>query len=162
MRLSQWLARVLAGAVWIAASGSAVLVPANASCGPGEVAALQAALDRLPLEPTFGVPWSDQPVDSNYDSCADLSSIVVTVEGATGSSPEQALMFHRGSYLGTATLYAYPFTSIDHSASTGDTVVLRYKDYKAAACTACPAPITSVRYQWQGDRVVMVDPPPRW
>ena len=139
-------------------------VPArgHAACGATEAAALQSALDQLPLEPTFGVPWARQPVDSNYDSCADLSSIVVTVEGATGSSPEQALMFHRGSYLGTATLYAYPFTSIDHSASTDDTVVLRYKDYKAAACTACPAPITSVRYQWQGDRVVMVDPPPRW
>lgn len=135
---------------------------AQADCGPSEAAALTEALGQLPWEPTFEVPWSGQSVDSNYDACADLSSIVVTVEGATGSSPEQALMFHRGRYLGTGTLHAYPFTSIDHAASTDDTVVLRYKDYKAAACTACPAPITSVRFQWQGDRVVMVDPPPRW
>ena len=135
---------------------------AQADCGPSEAAALTEALGQLPWEPTFEVPWSGQSVDSNYDACADLSSIVVTVEGATGSSPEQALMFHRGRYLGTGTLYAYPFTSIDHAASTDDTVVLRYKDYEAAACTACPAPVTSVRFQWQGDRVVMVDPPPRW
>jgi hypothetical protein len=152
---------VLAASISMSIIGP-VPVPAYAACGQGEAAALQSALDQLPLEPTFGVPWSNQGVDSNYDSCADLSAIVVTVEGATGSSPEQALMFHRGNYLGTATLYAYPFTSIDRSSSTDDTVVLRYKDYQAAACTACPAPITSVRYQWQGDRVVMVDPPPRW
>ena len=137
-------------------------VTAHAGCGPSEPAALQEALNQLPPEPTFNVPWSGSPVDSNYDACADLSSIVVTVEGATGSSPEQALMFHRGRYMGTGTSYAYPFTSIDHASSTSDTVVLRYKDYMAAACTACPAPITAVRFQWQGDRVVMVDAPPRW
>jgi len=161
MRRVRW--SVMGLSALLALSGM-VIGPAvsQADCGPSEAAALTEALDQLPWEPTFEVPWSGQSVDSNYDACADLSSIVVTVDGATGSSPEQALMFHRGRYLGTGTLYAYPFTSIDHAASIGDTVVLRYKDYKAAACTACPAPITSVRFQWQGDRVVMVDPPPRW
>lgn len=165
-RLCHGARRVLTAttlAVLLALSGIATpLTPARADCGPSEALALQQALDQLPLEPTFNVPWARQSVDSNYDSCADLSSIVVTIERATGSSPEQALMFHRGQYLGTGTSYAYPFTSIDHAASTNDTVVLRYKDYKAAACTACPAPITSVRFQWQGDRVLMVDPPPHW
>jgi hypothetical protein len=161
MRKALWLATGLWGLM--ALSGSVIGPPsAQAECGPVEAAALTEALGQLAWEPTFGVPWSGQSVDSNYDSCVDLSSIVVTIEGATGSSPEQALMFHRGRYLGTGTLYAYPFTSIDHAASTDDTVVLRYKDYEAAACTACPAPVTSVRFQWQGDRVVMVDPPPRW
>jgi hypothetical protein len=162
MPSTRWLLAVVAGAISMSGLAATIPVPALADCGPSEAIALRDALGQLPVEPTFGVPWSGQPVDSNYDSCADLSSIVVTVEGATGSSPEQALMFHRGRYLGTGTLYAYPFTSIDHTASTNDTVVLRYKDYNSAACTACPAPVTSVRFQWQGDRVVMVDPPPRW
>jgi len=74
-----------------------------AQCGPSQGTALGVALSRLAPEPTYGAAWSGQPVDSNYDSCADLSAIIVTIERATGSSPEQALMFHRGQYLGTGT-----------------------------------------------------------
>lgn len=112
-------------------------------------------------DPAFGLPWSSVPVDSNYDSCADLSTMVVTIEGGTGSSPEQALMFHRGEFLGTGTSKSYAFTGIDHAASTNDTVVLTYKDGRRV-CTACDGPRVRVRYQWQGDHVEMLDPPPPW
>jgi hypothetical protein len=85
--------------------------------------------------------------------------VLVTVEGATGSSPVTALMFHDGSYLGTATARAYGFTTLDEAQTTDDTVVLTYKT--PGACNACePAAVTNVRYQWQGDHVVMLDPLP--
>ena len=103
----------------------------------------------------------EHPLYSNYNSCTDLSAIVVMIQGGTGSSPEQALMFHRGSYLGTGTSKAYAFTTLDSATSTDDTVVLHYKDGRNV-CTACPGPITTVHYQWQGDHVVMLDPPPPW
>lgn len=41
--------------------------------------------------------------EGNFDPCATSSTALVTVEGATGSSPTTALMFHSGTYLGTAT-----------------------------------------------------------
>lgn len=149
----------------VALSTSAVCgqVPASASpgCGLGPGQALNSALAQLPPDSTFGLPWSNVPVDSNYDSCSALSAMVVTIEGATGSSPEQALMFHKGRFLGTGTLKAYAFTAIDHAASTNDTVVLSYKDGRNV-CTACAGPVARVRYQWQGDHVEMLDPAPTW
>lgn len=62
-------------------------------------------------------------------------------------------------YLGTGTSKAYGFTSVNAARSTGDTVVLDYKT--GGECDACaPAAVTSVRYQWRGDHVEMLDPAP--
>ena len=103
--------------------------------------------------------WSTDPIGGNFNPCGTLSTALVTVEGATGSSPVAALMFHNGEYLGTATSESYGFTSLNTARTTADTVVLDYKT--PGACNACPpAAVTSVRYQWQGDHVVRLDPPP--
>jgi LppP/LprE lipoprotein len=100
-----------------------------------------------------------QQPEANYDPCADLSTIRVVIRGGTGSSPLQALIFHRGSYLGTATAKAYGFTSLDTGASSNDTVVLAYRS--GQSCTACDdGTVTTVRYRWDGTRVQMLDPPP--
>lgn len=132
---------------------------APAACGPDQAAALSAALSHYPADPETGWLWDHTPLYSNYDPCADLSAIVVTVEGATGSSPEQALMFHRGTFLGTGTSKSYAFTTLDSSASTKDTVVLTYRS--GQSCTACgDGIVTSVRYHWDGNKVQMLDPPP--
>ena len=68
---------------------------------------------------------------------------------------------HRGVFLGTGTVKDYSFLSLNRAASTADTVVLDYNDGRNV-CTACLGPITSVRYQWQGDHVVILDPAPPW
>lgn len=152
---------IVAMGVVVSAVSMAPSALASPGCGPTPGRALTSALSQLPPDPMFGLPWSSVPVDSNYDSCADLSTMVVTIEGGTGSSPEQALMFHRGEFLGTGTLKSYSFTAIDHAASTNETVVLSYKDGRYV-CTACDGPRVRVRYQWQGNHVEMLDPPPPW
>ena len=130
-----------------------------AACGLDQAAAVRAALSQLPPESATGMEWNSTPIDSNYDACADLSTVLVMIESGTGCSPVQALMFHRGEYLGTGTLKAYGFTSLNKERSTGDTVVLDYST--PGECNACPpAAVTSVRYQWQSDHVEMLDPPP--
>ncbi|KUI24755.1 hypothetical protein AU196_15650 [Mycobacterium sp. IS-1742] len=71
----------------------------------------------------------------------------------------QALMFNRGTFLGTGTSRDYAFISLNRAASTDDTVVLNYRVGKS--CTACDDGTTfSVRYHWDGSRVQMLDPPP--
>ena len=100
---------------------------ASAQCGADETTAVRSALDQLPPERVTGRSWASAPLESNYDSCADLSTVLVMIEGGTGSSPIQALMFHRGTFLGTGTWKAYGFTSLDEHASSRDTVVLRYR-----------------------------------
>lgn len=133
--------------------------PPSPTCGPDEATALQSALAKLPPEPVTGRGWQNTPIGSDYNPCADLSAILVIIQGGTASSPVQALMFHRGTYLGTGTSKAYGFTSLNSARSTNDTVVLDYKT--PGECNACaPAAVTSVRYQWQGDHVEMLDPAP--
>ncbi len=132
---------------------------APAACGPDEGAALSAALGQFPVDPATGWAWDSHPLDSNYDPCAELSTILVTVQQATGDSPVQALMFHRGSFLGTGTTKAYGHTSLNRGVSTGDTVVLSYRT--GQSCSACDdGTVSDVRYHWDGNRVQMLDPAP--
>nr|WP_236969060.1 LppP/LprE family lipoprotein [Mycobacterium kansasii] len=128
-------------------------------CGPDEATAVSAALAQLPADKKTGKAWNPTPEFSDYDPCADLSAVVVTVVDATRSSPDQALMFHRGAFVGTATAVAYPFTELEVPASTDDLVVLTYRSRQS--CDACDdGTLTTVGFQWQGDHVQMLDPPP--
>jgi hypothetical protein len=157
----------IAAAVSIASTAALALAVPSAAAPPDtcgvDLAAPEvvAAAEQLPPYPGTDWVWSTDPrtFEGNYNPCATLSTAIVTVEGATGSSPDAALMFHNGAYLGTATSKAYGFTSLDTAKTTDDTVVLAYMT--PGECNACaPAAITDVRYQWQGDHVMMLDPPP--
>lgn len=158
---------LLVGAWGGAITPSAGAEPSGA-CGPDQATAVQSAVAQMP-PPQIAATIPDArwgadttwPGGSNYDPCADLSTVLITVERGTGSSPMQALMFHRGVFLGTGTTKDYSFISLNRAASNGNTVALDYKDGRNV-CTACPGPITTVRYQWQGDHVVMLDPAPPW
>jgi LppP/LprE lipoprotein len=125
---------------------------------------IRGAIDSVPTV-REGWAWSrdSRSFDrsSNYNPCATLSAVIITIEHATGSSPDQALLFHNGNYVGTGTSKAYGFTSVNAAQTTDDTVALDYKDGRNV-CAACTGPITTVRYQWQGDHVAMLDPAPPW
>lgn len=132
--------------------------PCGINLGSSQVAD---AVRSLPTEPLTGRAWAADPrtFEGNFDPCATLSTALVTIDGATGSSPIAALMFHDGTYLRTATPKAYGFTTLNEDRTTSDTVVLDYKT--PGACNACaPAAITSVRYLWTGNHVSMLDPAP--
>jgi hypothetical protein len=145
-----------------AVTGTAPAVTATTplpACGPPQQGALEAAFAQLSPDPTTGRLWSGVPVAGNYDPCAELSAILVSVVGGTGSSPTQALLFHRGRYVGPATPRPYAFTALDAAASTGDTVVLTYRS--GQSCTACgDGVVSTVRYHWDGAGVRMRDPAP--
>ena len=112
----------MAATMFLAASAvciSMIATPvagAQPSCGPDQDGAVRLAFAQLPFEPLTGARWDGTPVDSNYDPCAELSTILVTTEGGTRMPGE---------------------------------------------CNACaPAAVHSARYRWNGDRAVMLDPPP--
>ena len=95
-------------------------------CGV-DLNAPQIALAVRSLRPAFRnseAAWDAVPYEGNFDPCATLSTALVTVERATGSSPSHALFFHYGEYLGTATWEPYPFTTLNTAQTTVDTVVL--------------------------------------
>lgn len=81
-------------------SSAAALAPTTGTasptaCGPDEATALSAALGQVPPDRKTGKPWDRNASSSNYNACADLSAIVVTVQDGTSSSPDLALMFQR-------------------------------------------------------------------
>lgn len=85
---------------------------AEASCTP--VTAGQALAAALPRVPQFdeGERWAWDPTTadiSGFSDCAQLSWITVGIQGPTGSSPYQILLFHRGEFIGPATERAYGF-----------------------------------------------------
>ncbi|MGB8405313.1 MAG: LppP/LprE family lipoprotein [Mycobacterium sp.] len=152
-----------AGLLALAATVMPVTTTAHATpgtCGVNlKAPQIAASVATLPPYPGTGWQWSTGYVAGNFDPCATLSTAIVSVQGATASSPDTALMFHKGEYLGTATSEAYGFTFFNSARTTDDTVVLDYKT--PGVCDACaPAAVNSVRYQWQGDHVVMLDPAP--
>ncbi|MFI6172798.1 LppP/LprE family lipoprotein [Nocardia sp. NPDC051052] len=134
-----------------------------AACGVDLTAqVIQSAIAALPAEPVTQAPWSvdARGFEGNFDPCATLSTVIVTVEGATGSSPNQALLFHKGVYLGTATPEAHGFTSLDVDRTTDDTVGLAYKT--PGSCNACPdGTVTRVQFHWEGQQVRMIGTPPK-
>lgn len=119
------------------------------------------AIATLPVEPVTHTTWDTDPAsfEGNFNPCATLSTAIITIQGATGSSPNQALMFHSGHYLGTATSKAYGFTSLAPKATTNDTVALNYKT--PGSCNACSdGTVTQVEFHWDGTHVVMIGNPP--
>jgi hypothetical protein len=141
------------------ATASTTADPPADPCGPDETTAVRAALALIPPDPKTGRQWSSAPQDSDYNPCADLSAVVVTVQDSTGSSPDQTLMFHRGAFVGTATPTPIPFTKLLVVASTDDVVVLTYRTNQS--CDSCDdGTLTTVGFQWQGDHMLMLDSPP--
>jgi len=151
-------AAVCAVAVTAGGTGVAGADP-GPGCGPDQPTALLMAIDREKHDPLTQAPWSQIPVQSNFDSCADLSAILVTIDNPKPNSPRQGFLFHRGIYIGTTLSNSRPFTTLETAASTNDTAVFVYTSGRT--CATCNDGITKVvRYHWNGVTSVMVDPIP--
>jgi hypothetical protein len=123
---------------------------------------IQSAIATLPMEQGTRTPWSTDPrgFAGNFNPCTTLSTVIITIQGATGSSPNQALLFHQGSYVGTATRENYGFTALDPDHTTDDTVGLTYKT--PGSCNACSdGTYTHVQFHWDGKQVQMIGAPPK-
>lgn len=143
-----------------AATTSATAPTSRLTCGVDlRAGAVTAAVVRLRpafTDPANSHPWARTADGGNYDPCATLSAASVTIEGATGSSPEQVLLFHHGVYQGTGTLRAHGFTTIDVAASNDDTVVVDYGYEKPGESTASASGHVTIRYRWVDRAVRMI------
>lgn len=129
------------------------------SCGPDQATALDIAIAHEQHDPITQAPWSPIPVQSNFDSCADLSAILVTSDNPRPNSPRQGFLFHRGTYIGTALSKPRPFTTLDTAASTKNSVLFVFTSGRT--CATCDDGTTyPVRYNWNGATAVMADPIP--
>lgn len=131
--------------------------------GDGEQCADTSAVDALveyggQLEPFSTGGGSTHPWDlesemtiaeaeETYDPCAALSSITVTIEGGTASSPSHIMLFNYGEYLGTATSDPKGFwpetVRVDDS-----TLEVTYKYPEAGDSNADPSGVAVSTFTW--------------
>lgn len=151
---------LLAVAVGALAStaGTATAAPCGVDLGARAVTAAVATLPPYVAAPDVSYDWSAQGARGNYDPCATLSAAVVTVAGATASSPDQLLLFHRGVFAGVGGSTA-SFITLER-ATTSTTVVAAYRE-PGSQGTAGPSVLTEVlRFRWDGAKVVRVGATP--
>src|SRR6476469_4953528 len=88
----------------------------TAKCGVDlNAPVIGSAIATLPVDPLTKVPWSTDPAgfEGTFDPCVTLSAVIIAVEGATGSSPNHVLLFHKGDFFGTARHESLGFTALD-------------------------------------------------
>lgn len=90
---------------------------------------------------------------SNLDGCSDLSYASLTINGATGSSPDQLLLFHRGVFQGTGIKCDVAFQDI--TGSTSNSVSVDYRYIVGDEPNASPQGSAPVRFVWNGSSVEM-------
>ncbi|MFI7664590.1 LppP/LprE family lipoprotein [Nocardia sp. NPDC049526] len=118
---------------------------------------VQAAIQMLPTNPDTHSPWFADPqsFQGNFDPCANLSIVIVTVAGATVSSPNHVLMFHKGMFIGTATREAYAFVQFNPTRTSDDNIGLTYKT--PGSCNACADGVYyQVDLHWNGQGVDLI------
>jgi hypothetical protein len=121
-------------------------------------AALQAVADAVdtlppPLPTLPEVRWRTKPLAHNYDREAPLSAALVSVEGGTGSSPNQVLLFRRGKYLGPVTDIAYGFTDLVLPMSKDNMVAVQFK-LPGSDHAGPSAAIYTARFTWRDERLL--------
>ena len=107
------------------------------------------AVSELPRDPRSNQAWNPEPLAGNYNECAQLSAVIVKANTNADSPNTRAVMFHLGQFIPTGVPDTYGFNGIDTSASTGDTVALRYSSDTAGLDSI-------VKFRWNGNGVELI------
>lgn len=142
---------------------SSPAAPGDPACNPDPAVIRNAAATLSPV--TLGTAtwqWSTPPSGAQptvNEICAPLSAYLLTIHGATASSPMQVLLFHQGNYVGTAEQNWNSFISADPSRTTPDTVGLKYMI--PGSCDACSdGTFYCAQFHWDGKAVQEIGKPP--
>lgn len=128
--------------------------PATGNCSTDGAAAIADGASRIapPLSYDTSVPWVFGG-KTNYNTCDDLSFATLMTQGATGSSPYQLLLFHRGKFLGTGTKCNLGFQQVTDASTRSVDVDYRYLN--PGDITANPTGHYSLTFVWTGSGVQM-------
>jgi hypothetical protein len=157
------LATPIASAVAMG-SGPVAATPCTTDLKAAEVAT---AARTLPPPAGMDSSWSPTPSGGNYNRCATLSTALITPRNVTPSSPEIALMFHHGEYVGTVPPTNLHYVAFNITQTTDDTVALDLRNDQCSVAVPahteyagedawlghCWGPVVTSRYKWQGDHV---------
>ena len=120
--------------------------PCGVNLGAPEIARAAAS---LPPDPRSGQGWSPEPLAGNYNQCAQLSAVIVRANTNAANPNTRAIMFHHGVFIPAGAPDVFGFIGFDASASTGDTVALKYSN-------GLDGLDSIVRFRWNGSGVELV------
>jgi hypothetical protein len=111
--------------------------------------AIAKAVSELPRDPRSNQGWNPEPLAGNYNECAPLSVVIVKANTNAENPNTRAVMFHLGKFIPSGVPDTYGFNGIDNSATTGDTVALRYSN-------GVPGLDSVVKFRWNGNGVELI------
>jgi hypothetical protein len=107
------------------------------------------AVSELPRDPRSNQAWSPEPLAGNYNECAQLSAVIVKANTNSDNPNTRAVLFHLGKFIPTGVPDTYGFNGIDDSATTGDTIALRYSGGIQGLDSV-------VKFRWNGNGVELI------
>ncbi len=110
-----------------------------------------AAIDQLPAPQQIPDATWLYAYNGNYNRCTDLSYAQVGIVDATGWSPTQLLLFHRGTYLGTATGCALHPAVV---AETADSIHVEYHYPREGEIHAAATGFAAQTFRWWDGDVI--------
>lgn len=107
------------------------------------------AVWKLPRDPRSNQAWNPEPLAGNYNECAQLSGVIVKANTNSDNPNTRAVLFHLGKFIPTGVPDTYGFNGIDATATTGDTIALRYSGGVAGLASV-------VKFRWNGNGVELI------
>ena len=107
------------------------------------------AASGLPPDPRSGQHWNPEPLAGNYNECAQLSAVIIKANTNAANPNTRAILFHQGKFIPSGVPDTFGFNGIDTSASTGDTVALKYS-------SGIQGLDSIVRFRWNGAGVELI------
>ena len=107
------------------------------------------AVSELPRDPRSNQAWNPEPLAGNYNECAQLSGVIVKANTNSANPNTRAVLFHLGKFIPTGVPDTYGFNGIDESATTGDTIALRYLGGVGSLASV-------VKFRWNGNGVELI------
>jgi hypothetical protein len=106
-------------------------------------------VSELPRDPRSNQAWNPEPLAGNYNECAQLSAVIVRANTNSENPNTRAVLFHLGKFIPTGVPDTYGFNGIDDSATTGDTIALRYSGGIEGLDSV-------VKFRWNGNGVELI------
>ncbi len=117
---------------------------------PNTYAAASKVVDRLGYDPSTAA--------SAWHSDHHLNAIVGILKKSADGKYQRTFFFVDGRYIGTDT--AKPSADIGVKNTAADLVTASYGIFQPSDALCCPSSHRSVRYEWNGSKLVPLDPIP--
>jgi hypothetical protein len=130
----------------VAPSAAAAADPCAVNLAAPEIAK---AVSTLPRDARSDQGWNPEPLAGNYNECAQLSAVIVKANTNSDNPTTRALLFHLGKFIPTGVPDTYGFNALEDSATTGDTIALKYSGGIQGLDSV-------VRFRWNGNGVELI------